>query len=357
MKKFIIKPKKEPWEIEDDDLDLSDPNYEISRPYRIWHEYLWLSPTFALAIKEYNLKPFKLTDEELKRSDPSIRENLDVYKKLGPNALNDDELKLIPDDYTDVVKTFKIMAPGGWCFSPYRFKSWWNEHGADIFGYRINPSPVNLINIPHHSPVHTDQIIKSLYDYISVHRIKNANSGFALIAVPLTGNKKSIIASVSELIKNNKDFKPIIKPRETIVKLEKGMQLDKLAIGLRVLWIHALNPNLALWKVGLKAEITDNPKFTCINPDSPRQPEKYKDQISNLETMTSRKLREALIIMENAARGRFPCNDPNLLPLYNKDGEPLFDKDKMLEKIRLYLELKQSIEEFRKEIKNNASQN
>ena len=356
MKKFIIKPKKEPWEIEDDDLDLSDPNYEISRPYRIWHEYLWLSPTFALAIKEYNLKPFKLTDEELKRSDPSIRENMDVYKKLGPNALNDDELKLIPDDYTDVVKTFKIMAPGGWCFSPYRFKSWWNEHGADIFGYRINPSPVNLINIPHHSPVHTDQIIKSLYDYISVHRIKNANSGFALIAVPLTGNKKSIIASVSELIKNNKDFKPIIKPRETIVKLEKGMQLDKLAIGLRVLWIHALNPKLALWKVGLKAEITDNPKFTCINPDSPRQPEKYKDQISNLETMTSRKLREALIIMENAARGRFPCNDPNLLPSYNKDGEPLFDKDKMLEKIRIYLELKQSIEEFKKEIKNNATQ-
>ena len=103
---------------------------------------------------------------------------------------------------------------------------------------------------------------------------------------------------------------------------ESQKQLEKLNIGLRVLWTRALNPDLPLWKVGLKANIRkekDGDGYKGIDPDLLKKTDKYKDQINNLETMTSRKLREALIIMENAARGRFPCNDPKLIPPFNKN--------------------------------------
>jgi hypothetical protein len=341
----------DPWIFPKDDLKPTDPFYEVSRPYRIWHEYLRISPSFALAIKEYRYNLNALTELDLKR-DPTVFKFAHPMDLSYKPELTSDERLRIPDDYEEVVKTFKAMSYGGWDFSKSGFKSWWISHAADIFGYRYAPSAASIINVPHHAAINKEEIIKSLEKYESEQRLKNGNTGFALVAIPLTGNKNDVIASVNEIIKNEK-FTPIQKKWEALYTLEKGKQLEKLNIGLRVLWTRALNPDLPLWKVGLKANIRtekDGDGYKGINPDSPRQPEKYKDQISNLETMTSRKLREALIIMENAARGRFPCTNPDLVSLFDKDKDPPFDQNQMLKLVGESITKRKKSEESRQHV-------
>ena len=345
--KTEFQTETEPWEFERDDLDPSDPIYKISRPYRIWHEYLRLSPTFAIAIKEYEGNIKKLTELDVKRnSDFPLQHYQDQHyelheKRFYNRILTSDEKLRIPDDYEDVVKTFKAMTKGGLGFRHDYFKRWWISHAADIFGYRHAPSAVSIINTPHNAPLNLDEIIEALNIYSLEDRLKDGNTGFALVAIPLTGNKQNVMASVNELFENE-EFTPIQKKWEALYTLEKGKQLEKLNIGLWVLWTRALNPNLPLWKVGLKANIRkekDGDGYKGIDPDLIRQPEKYKDQIYNLETMTSRKLKESLIIMENAARGRFPCTDPNLIST--------FKKDQMLELVRESIRRRIRIEAIR----------
>ena len=338
----------DPWIFDKDDLDPSDPLYKISRPYRIWHEYLRISPTFAIAIKEYERNFNKLTELDLKRDVRfPLHHDEGLQKRyLELRELTNDERLRIPDDYEDVVKTYKAMALGGLKFEKEYFKRWWRLHAADIFGYRYAPSAASIINIPHHAAINKEEIIISLEKYESEQRLKYGNTGFALVAIPLTGNKNDVIASVNEIIKNEK-FTPIQKKWEALYTLEKGKQLEKLNIGLRVLWTRALNPDLPLWKVGLKANIRkekDGDGYKGIDPDLLKKPDKYKDQINNLETMTSRKLREALIIMENAARGRFPCTNPDLVSLFDKDKDPPLDQNQMLELVRESITKRKKIE-------------
>jgi hypothetical protein len=317
------------WIFSKDDLKPTDPFYEVSRPYRIWHEYLRISPTFAIAIKEYELNLNELTELDMKRDvkfplDPYPEPFEKYYSKR--RKLTSDERLRIPDDYEDVVKTYKAMALGGFKFEDINFKMWWLLHAADIFGYRHAPSATSIINIPHHAAINKEEIIKSLEKYESEQRLKNGNTGFALVAIPLTGEIKNVMASVNELLKNE-DFTPIQKKWEALYTLEKGKQLEKLNIGLRLLWTAALNPNLPLWKIGLEAKITEEDDYINLKMNLSKQPEEDKYKTEYLASITSRKLKESLIIMENAARGRFPCTDPNLISVFTKDHGPPFKKD------------------------------
>lgn len=324
---------KEPWEFEGDDFSPSDPLYKISRPYRIWHEYLRLSPTFALAVKDYEYKIHKLTTEELKRNKihlVGVPENLKTQGELTA-----DEIKLIPDDYEDVVRTYKEMAIGGWDFSNNTFKQWWRIHAADIFGYRHAPSPISLISIPHGSTIITSDFTKALNDYSKGQRITDGGTGFVLVAVPLSGNKKDIMASINELIKEDA-ITPIKKTNEALFEIQKGKQLAKLPNGLRLLWMAALEPKLHLWKLGHKARVTEYKVYTDLDPTQSKHNEQTRYLTEYLASMTSTRLKEAVIIMENAARGRFPCKDAKLLPAFDKDemialvGEPIKKRQKQM---------------------------
>jgi hypothetical protein len=346
MKKSKIKTEKEPWEFDGDDLDSSDPLYEISRPYRIWYEYLRLSPTFALAVKEYEYKYDKHTEQNnlnyINKTSNLFHEKR--VRLLIQPELSDFEKERIPVDYSTVVKTFKEMTRLSYEFSIIDFKTWWNCHGQDIFGFRHNQLPVSIINVPANSIINYNEVIESLDKYTSKRWIKYESPSFELIAVPLTGNKDEVIKSLIELIKD-KSFTPVKKYDKPLFKLENGKQLNKLEAGLRLIWIAATNPDLPLWKKGHKAKIFNSESYKKIDINLARQPKKNIENTELMASITSRKLKEALFIMENAARGIFPCNTPFKDPKYLK-----YKNEQILELVRESIERRKQVYNLQKQI-------
>jgi hypothetical protein len=335
----INKYEDKPWEFEVDEIDpfTSKNFYEKIQPYRILYEYLKLSPTFALAIKEDSYKKPEGIEKYLR----------EVKNKAVPEfTFTRNELTYLPLDYKDIVKTLNEQTKGGWDFSETGFRDWWCDIAIKIFDQGLIPPAIQLIKVPHHTPVDDEKILEAWHrkSWFRLHKER----GFALIAVPLIGNKKNAMKSIDKMIQS-KDFKPYAPPNKLFYKLEKGKQLEKLDIGLRVLWIAALEPELPLWKIGLLARITENTDYTDLDINLPKQSEDDKYKTEYLASMTSRKLKESLIIMENAARGRFPCNNPDCLSPFKKDKSNQIDIDKILKLVRKSMNRRQKNELSRAE--------
>ena len=102
-----------PWIFDRDDLDPTDPNYKISRPYRIWHEYLKISPSFALAVKEHEYRIDNLSCTDKKRRSEGLERILELEREilLKRERLTLEENNQKPDDYKDVVKSKGSINP------------------------------------------------------------------------------------------------------------------------------------------------------------------------------------------------------------------------------------------------------
>ena len=341
--------EREPWEFEKDDFEKDDPLYEITRPYRIWHEYLRLSPTFLLAAKEHEYQIEKLSSEDKQRNKDGVPQLSERDReRLSHRKLTIEEENRKPDDYDEVVKTFKQMSYGGWEFSDLHFKKWWLIQGADIFGHRHAPSPVSLFNVPHHTDLNKDKFNQVLDGYLNGQRREDGGTGFALFAVPLTGDRKKLLSALKDLI-DEQDIKPIKKTGEALFQLQKGKQLAKLPKGLRLLFMKALYPELELWRLGLMARVTEHKQYKKLDPTLLKHTNESKDLSENLATMTSHQLNEALIIMENAARGRFPCTDASLLPKFDQD-----EMIALLKKSLLLRERKEKARNYELKFRNNS---
>ena len=149
-----------------------------------------------------------------------------------------------------------------------------------------------------------------------------------MFAVPLTGDKKQLLSALKVLI-DEQDIKPIQKTGEALFQLEKGKQLAKLPKGLRLLYMKAMHPELELWRLGHKAGVSDDKTYINLDPNLTHHTDQSKYLSEYLASMTSNRLREAVIIMENAARGRFPCTNASLLPKFDQDEMITLLKDSL----------------------------
>ena len=333
----INKYEDKPWEFEVDEIDpFTSKNFlKKIQPYRILYEYLKLSPTFALAIKEDAYKNPDGYEKYLRK----------VKNKSVPKfTFTSDELTYFPVDYDDIVKTFNEQTKGGCDFSNIGFRDWWHETAMVIFGHRFSHA-IQIMKVPHYTSVSNENILEAWQKSIR-HFYKDR--GFALIVVPLEGKKKDAIKSINSII-CNKDFKPYEHSNGPFYKLEKGKNLEKLVLGLRVLWIAASEPELPLWKIGLLARITEKKHYTDLDINLPKQSEEDIFKTEYLASITSRKLKESLIIMENAARGRFPCNNPDSLSPFKKDKGTQIDIQKILKLVRESMNRRQKNEILRAE--------
>ena len=77
------------------------------------------------------------------------------------------------------------------------------------------------------------------------------------------------------------------------------------------MWAKSIFLNKELWRLGVKARISET-YSSVLNYNAPRKP---KDAIEMNDRMiltkiTYRTLKRYELIVENAARGKFPCDDP-----------------------------------------------
>ena len=262
------------WEMENLEFKKGSFHYEVSKPYRLWYEYLRLSPTYLLAHKERTTK----------------------------GGLTEDQLKTLPSDFDEVRKTYNAF--GNVYNKPFR--SWWVWHGAKLFGLPSSKLEAKrLAFIPSDREIDKEACLNDIKAYIS-----RTNPSYMLMSVPLTGNRSEILKAVSKQLDD-----AFLCPLQASYSLSgERFHHDALSIGLRLLWMKAREPDLTVWRLGIKAKVSSDPKYRNLDIDRTKLDATMREVPPVLSTLTSRTLRQAKLVMENAARGKFPCKDEVALP-------------------------------------------
>lgn len=282
----------EPWQIADAEFKTDHFHYEFSKPYRLWFEYLRLSPSYWLAHKHCT-----------------------GYK----GGLTDIEKHNLPKDFDDVIRTYQHF---GNIYQPL-FRTWWINRGVHLFGAPSRPLTVQpLIKVLQPDLQTEHQCITSVKRYLSEQSEIEGQHGFLMLAIPLTGKRSDLVKQMNQYILEA-DIQPI--QRENSYRLPKDtptytlhgerFRYEAAHIGLRLLWTRAKERDLDPWQVGALARISKTHKFKDIFAPARDEYEKHNRIV--LGTLTNRKLRASIWIMENAARGRFSCQDEIDIPKMN----------------------------------------
>jgi hypothetical protein len=265
----------EMWEIEGFEFLKGTFHYEKSQPYRLWYEYLRLSTIYFQAHKE----------------------------RTSKGGLTEQEIKELPDDFDQVRKTYDAFGD----IYKYPFRSWWAgwEGKARLFGHtRTRLKATTLAYVAHGHVTNRDACKKALDGYLDdYNEYHEGNLNYLLLAVPLNSSRADILRAVNEQIED--EYLQLL-PAEYSLHGDR-IHIETLTTTLRLLLMRAREPKSPLWKLGVKARVSE--KYANFDINIEHVPYHLIDTVQIIENITSRTLRNALNIMDNAARGKFPCKD------------------------------------------------
>ena len=91
----------------------------------------------------------------------------------------------------------------------------------------------------------------------------------------------------------------------------KRLRAKSLFTGLRLLWFKAAKPKWALWRLGAQARLSET-YSKVLDPTAGRRVKDVIEQTDRdmMTKITYRALNKFEAIAENAARGKFPCDEP-----------------------------------------------
>ncbi|MCX7085847.1 MAG: hypothetical protein NTY69_09960 [Methylococcales bacterium] len=277
----------EPWEhysASKNDFDPSDDNYQSSRKGKLLYEVLKLSPSIETASLYIN-------------------NQLDRYK----------DREYIPSDLDAVVEAYKNLGLNEHTLS--NFKSWWNHHGAYVFGEPpTSPELVPLLTIFANQEINQNECLSIIDSYAKDKSLETVseNTAVMLLAIPLKGDKKRIMKRFEDIL-NSQTIQPMRIEDPSAILVGKRFVAEPIRKRLRVLWMKGLSPNMVIHELGAEAGISDKyPNWETLATAIANSTE--TDPSNSMRTATLRSLREAVNTVENAARGRFPCHDSVNMP-------------------------------------------
>lgn len=245
---------------------------EETRFYRLWFELLKLSPSYELA-KRYRLNNGKLKAADLARLPDDFERVLAVY-----------------DDFGDL--------------QTQHFRSWWLKTGIRLFGSRGAMPKTQLLMKAAKGDGLTEEKSDSVSDYFKGFWLEANQPDVMLIAVPLNFTRQRAMREVKKLYDENigKKFEP--GPAKYMLAT-KHTHFQSIVDAMSVLFMRAARPDFKLWQVGVEAKISET-YSKMFNAKESKRSAKHADEIRTLEILTSRKLKLAKYLVENAARGLFP---------------------------------------------------
>ncbi len=265
-----------PLKVRRSDFQREGKYAEMNRLYRLWFEMLGLSPSYELA-RRYRASNGLLSAEDQGRLPKDFEQVLAVY-----------------DDFGDVNQSF--------------FRMWWLERGLDIMGSEGKPPRVKPLAKFNKSKLDSDQITDTVEQYLKEEWLEQNQPSSLLVSIPLNQTREQILKQVKALLDKHIEPKHIPKPAK--YKLDtKNIHVQNVVDAMSVLWIRSAKPDWELWKVGVESKVSKklSGKF---NVKTTKRTDNNFDDLRNLESMTSRKYKIARNIVENAARGIFPCQNP-----------------------------------------------
>lgn len=236
----------------------------------------------------------------------------ELARKARMGKLTPKERQLLPDDFNLVLKTYDEYGD----VSKISFANWWASTGINLYGSEyIKPQVRQIANIEKNEE-YEPGFAKALEQYFKSFR-KHEGSGRALIlAIPLGMPKRAILKEVTGMINKTGVTAPPKAQKAKRSLTAKRLRSAPLFIGLNLLWAKAQNPDWVNWRLGVAAKVSPT-NAAGLDLNAKKASAKTVDQRNNMTVLTSRALKKAQYIAENAARGRFPEPKPINLPEFD----------------------------------------
>lgn len=241
--------------------------------HRLWFEFLLLSPSFELA-RRFRASGGKLSDDDMAKLPSDFDSVLEVF-----------------DDFGDLQRTF--------------FRPWLQARGLRLFGVPGDrPTTKLLYKLDGTGEQPEIETIKSVERYLTAGWKQQNRPEVLLLSVPLNIPKQAALKELKKILDEHlagTELPMVAKYRLA----SKGMHRQNVVDALTVLFVRAARPDFKLWQVGVEAKVSETYSKLFDAKTSKRTANNATD-FRILEMMTSRKLRLAKHLIENAARGRFP---------------------------------------------------
>ena len=236
----------------------------------------------------------------------------ELARKARTGKLTATQKRMLPDDFDLVLKTYDEYGD----VSKISFANWWASTGINLYGSEyIKPQVRQIANIEKNEE-YEPGFAKSLEQYFKSFR-KHEGSGRALIlAIPLGMPKRAILKEITRMINKTGVTAPPKAQKAKRSLTAKRLRSAPLFIGLNLLWAKAQNPDWVNWRLGVAAKVSPT-NAVGLDINARKASAKTVDQRNNMTVLTSRALKKAQYIAENAARGRFPEPKPITLPEFD----------------------------------------
>ena len=241
-----------------------------------------------------------------------ISPSYELARKASAGELTAVQKKMTPDDFDLVLKTYNEYGD----VSKISFAYWWATKGINLYSSDYIKPQVRLIANIEKGEEYEPGFAKALEHYFQGYR-KHEGSGRALIiSIPLGMPKRAILREVTKMINKTGVTVPPKSQKAKRSLTAKRLRSAPLFIGLNLLWKKAQNPDWVNWRLGVAAKVSPT-NADGLDLNAKKASAKTVDQRNNMTVLTSRALKKAQYIAENAARGRFPDPKPLSLPEFN----------------------------------------
>ena len=229
------------------------------------------------------------------------------YQAVERDLLGQKSPYPLPKDYKLVAKVIQDFGP----LYKMREVSWWRETGMHLYGIKAPAPQARLVG-----SLSKDQeklvVNKSAYDSV-------------VIDFPLNMTVSDAVRQFKR-IADNFEFAnttpKVLKPKYQLEKIK--LREKNLKLGLDAL--HLYTKKMPLWQIGNTLNLLASKTFD-ENLLTTRNAYKYSENKEVMSIAASRLIKNAALVAENAARGRFPNNRPFkeaiLTPYERESGRPI----------------------------------
>jgi hypothetical protein len=259
--------------------DFMQPGWysEPTAAYQMMFEFLRLSPSYHLA---------------------------HLYRTSKLSSL---QTKKLPKDFAQVLATYDLIGDVGHVL----FRDWWLAKGIKVFGKPYSKPGIHKIAVFANGQQTDLKLIgNGITNVLQEARKAEGLSAALIVSIPLTLKRNELLKKFGVLIDEYLDMNVYeeIKPK---IKLKgERFHIQAMAKGLRLIWLKADNPDLELWRLGAKANLSAS-YSKILDPCAPRKtknPTEVDDR-NIMGKITFRSLSKFERVAENAARGIFPSED------------------------------------------------
>lgn len=230
----------------------------------------------------------------------SISPSYELATRFRANDLSDADRMHLPADFDQVLSVYDDLGS----VKGTRFDFWWLRARSSCFGHKGDRPSISTITTLS-DPADLRELLGMLKFYVEGTWQREGKQDTLLLAVPLGLPKRELIRHFCDLIDDLQADHPTLRVTPPKYELGRSRQdVKSLFRYLNLVWTRA-DLGKPLWRVGYNAGFSGTYTNALQKElDAGREPD--LDLRNRMKMLTSRGLRRALMLAENAARGVFP---------------------------------------------------